>query len=229
MDTNKILLVEDDYALSLGTKFSLEAENFIVLVASSLNEAKQLLFSNEDIDLILLDLMLPDGNGYDYLEEIKKTKKDIPVIFVSAVSDEVNIVQGLEKGADDYITKPFGVKELISRIKVVLRRANKNSLVSSNLTTSDIEIDLSKAIVYLNGKSIYLTPSEYRLLIELIKNKNKVIEREILIERLWDVDSNFIDDNTLSVYIKRLRDKIEDNNSQKIITVRGIGYSFVDN
>ena len=227
----RILLVEDDYALALGIQFSLKAEGFKVFAADSLSTADEII-ENEEVDLILLDVMLPDGNGYDYCKKLVDRGIENPIIFLTAVSDEVNIVQGLDTGADDYITKPFGVKELISRINAALRRCNKNKNTGTQdiIKINHIEIDKKKNKVMLNSNEVLLTPSEYRLLIELIDYKNTVLERGQLIQKLWDIDGDFVDDNTLSVYIKRLRDKIEKNPSQPemIVTVRGVGYSFVD-
>jgi DNA-binding response OmpR family regulator len=227
----KILVIEDDYALAMGIQFSLKAEDFDVVVVHTLENADKILINN-DINLILLDVMLPDGNGYDYCKSLIERNIEIPIIFLTAISDEANIVQGLDIGADDYITKPFGVKELSSRIKATLRRYEKNSKVKNFdnelLTISELVINKKKNSVTKNGEEIILTPSEYRLLIELIENKNTILERNVLIERLWDIDGSFVDDNTLSVYIKRLRNKIENDpsNPKYILTVRGVGYTF---
>lgn len=227
----KILVVEDDYALALGIQFALKAEEFDVVVANTLTKADEILIDN-DINLILLDVMLPDGNGYDYCRSLLQRSIEIPIIFLTAVSDEANIVQGLDIGADDYITKPFGVKELSSRIKATLRRCEKNLKVKNIdhelLIISELVINKKKNSVTKSGEKIILTPSEYRLLIELIENKNIILERNVLIERLWDIDGSFVDDNTLSVYIKRLRNKIENDpsNPKYILTARGVGYTF---
>lgn len=227
----KILVIEDDYALAMGIQFSLKAEDFDMVVVHTLENADKILINN-DINLILLDVMLPDGNGYDYCRSLLQRNIEVPIIFLTAISDEANIVQGLDIGADDYITKPFGVKELSSRIKATLRRYEKNSKVKNFdnelLTISELVINKKKNSVTKNGEEIILTPSEYRLLIELIENKNTILERNVLIERLWDIDGSFVDDNTLSVYIKRLRNKIENDpsNPRYILTVRGVGYTF---
>ncbi|MCI7443563.1 MAG: response regulator transcription factor, partial [Clostridium sp.] len=185
-----------------------------------------------NINLILLDVMLPDGNGYEYCEKLRRREIDVPIIFLTAMSDEVNVVQGLDRGGDDYITKPFGVKELISRVNALLRRYNKVKELESNnkdlIRIGEITINKKRNTLKVNNNNIVLTPSEYRLLIELVENKNNIVERGSLIQKLWDIDGEFVDDNTLSVYIKRLRNKIEENPSKpkRIITIRGIGYSF---
>lgn len=225
----RILLIEDDYALALGVEFSLKSEGFEVCVVHCLSDANKEL---NNIDLILLDVILPDGNGYEYCEKLRIRELDVPIIFLTAMSDEVNVVQGLDRGGDDYITKPFGVKELISRVNALLRRYNKVKNLELNnkdlIRIGEITINKKRNTLKVNNNNIMLTPSEYRLLIELIENKNNVIERGSLIQKLWDIDGEFIDDNTLSVYIKRLRNKIEENPSKpkRIITIRGIGYSF---
>ena len=207
MANEKILLVEDDFALAMGTEYTLKTEHYEVVHASDLKTARKCL--QPDIDLVLLDVMLPDGNGYDFCREIREADNYVPVIFLTAVSDEVNLVQGLELGADDYIAKPYRVKELLTRISVILRRQRYKQYK-----------------IYRNERNIDSTPSEFRLLRELTLHENQVMTRRQLIERLWDVDESFVDDNTLSVYIKRLRDKLEED-SVYIRTVRGIGYMFV--
>lgn len=225
----RILLIEDDYALALGVEFSLKSEGFEVEVVHCLSDANKKL---NNINLILLDVMLPDGNGYEYCEKLRRREIDIPIIFLTAMSDEVNVVQGLDRGGDDYITKPFGVKELISRVNALLRRYNKVKELESNnkdlIRIGEITINKKRNTLKVNNNNIVLTPSEYRLLIELVENKNNIVERGSLIQKLWDIDGEFVDDNTLSVYIKRLRNKIEENPSKpkRIITIRGIGYSF---
>ena len=202
MANEKILLVEDDFALAMGTEYTLKTEHYEVVHASDLKTARKCL--QPDIDLVLLDVMLPDGNGYDFCREIREADNYVPVIFLTAVSDEVNLVQGLELGADDYIAKPYRVKELLTRISVILRRQRYN-----NIKKTDLENEAGEDFIF-----------------ELTLHENQVMTRRQLIERLWDVDESFVDDNTLSVYIKRLRDKLEED-SVYIRTVRGIGYMFV--
>lgn len=229
-----ILLVEDDFALAMGTEYALEAEGYQVLHAVNLAEARRLAGIGEEEsagegnlpDLILLDVMLPDGSGFDLCREIRSTNQLIPIIFLTAVGEEVNIVQGLELGADDYVTKPYRVKELLSRISANLRRAG---IVSQNKPDSysfGKHCFLMKELRLLHGGQVVeLTPSELRLLKELIQNEGLVLTRNQLLERLYDTGENFVDDNTLSVYMKRLRDKLGED-AERIETVRGIGYRF---
>ena len=171
---------------------------------------------------------LPDGSGYDVCKEIKK-QGDLPVIFLTAYDDEINVVKGFELGADDYITKPFRLKELSVRIKSVLRRYSKDT-TDGIINVKNIKINTKEAKVYKDNYEIILTAMEYKLLLSLIKNRGKVLSRTALLENLWDIDGDFIEDNTLTVYIKRLRDKIEEepNKPAVIKTVRGLGY-IVDN
>lgn len=230
MANEKILLVEDDFALAMGTEYTLKTENYEVVKASNLAEAKALL--QPDIDLVLLDVMLPDGNGYDFCRYIREQDNYVPVIFLTAVSDEVNLVQGLELGADDYIAKPYRVKELLTRIAVILRRQKYNSDIKEKKEETEADIifghtrlDNRLYKIYQKNRNVDCTPSEFRLLKELVTHADQVLTRKQLIERLWDVDEAFVDDNTLSVYIKRLRDKLEED-AVYIQTVRGIGYTF---
>ena len=230
MANEKILLVEDDFALAMGTEYTLKTENYEVVKASNLAEAKALL--QPDIDLVLLDVMLPDGNGYDFCRYIREHDNYVPVIFLPAVSDEVNLVQGLELGADDYIAKPYRVKELLTRIAVILRRQKYNSDTKEKKEETEADIifghtrlDNRLYKIYQKERNVDCTPSEFRLLKELVTHADQVLTRKQLIERLWDVDEAFVDDNTLSVYIKRLRDKLEED-AVYIQTVRGIGYTF---
>ena len=214
---NTILLVEDSESIIMGLKYSLEQEGFKVITAKTINEAKKY----KDYDLILLDISLPDGNGFDFFKEIKK-KEDVPVIFLTALDEELSIVKGLDLGAEDYIVKPFRVKELISRIKVALRRYNKisNYVISVN----GIELDTENMEVKKNGKLIELTSLEFKILLLLFTNKNKLVTRDMLLNKIWDLAGNFVNDNTLTVYIKRIREKIGDSEGKIIKTIRGVGY-----
>ena len=219
----KILLIEDNEAIIMGLKYSLEQENFQVISAKTAKESKEKL-DNKTIDIVLLDVSLPDGNGFEICKEIKE-KNDIPIIFLTAQDEETSIVLGLDLGADDYIVKPFRTRELISRIKSVLRRYGKKE-ENNIIQYKDIKIDTISAKVYKNNKEIIFTSLEYRILLMLFTNQNKLITREQLLEKIWDIAGNFVNDNTLTVYIKRIREKLEDDSIIK--TVRGLGYRIGD-
>ena len=220
----KILFVEDDRIIASGLCYSLEQEGYEVIHCLNVETAKTTI-NQVDFDLALLDLSLPDGSGYDICRLLKK-KKDIPVIFLTAIDDEVNVVMGLDMGADDYITKPFRIRELMSRIKSVMRRYGKAEPKKTISWFGGLKIDMAKAKVYKNDNEISLTSLEYRLLLIFANNEGKVLTRNQILEKLWDVAGDFVNDNTLTVYIKRLREKIEDDpqEPQIIKTVRGIGY-----
>ena len=218
-----ILLLEDDNAIGIGLSYSLENEGYSVTVAKTVKQALDIIRSRV-FTLYILDLTLPDGSGYDVCKAIKK-QGDYPVIFLTAYDDEVNVVMGLELGADDYISKPFRVKELLARIKTVLRRYNKDT-ADGIVALADIKINTNEAKVYKHGSEIILTAMEYRLFLTFINNRGIVLTRQKLLEDIWDVAGDFVNDNTLTVYIKRLRDKIEEDPAQPSIikTVRGLGY-----
>lgn len=222
-----LFLLEDDYAIATGLCYSLENEGYSVTLASGVKQAIDII-SKEKFSLYILDLTLPDGSGYDVCKEIKK-QGDLPVIFLTAYDDEVNVVMGFEFGADDYISKPFRLKELLVRIKSVLRRYNNES-ADGVIKFKDLTVNTNEAKVYKNGNEIILTAMEYRLLLILLNNRGKVLSRTQLLENIWDVDGDFVEDNTLTVYIKRLRDKIEEEPNRPLIikTVRGLGY-MIDN
>lgn len=217
-----IFLLEDDEAIGLALSYSLENEGYSVTLCKNVKDALNTI--DNDFSLYILDLTLPDGSGYEVCKKIKE-KGDLPVIFLTAYDDEANVVMGLELGGDDYITKPFRLKELLARIKTVLRRYNKDT-ADGILKISDIKINMNEAKVYKGAQEIILTAMEYRLLLIFINNRGTVLTRQRLLEDIWDVAGDFVNDNTLTVYIKRLRDKIEDNPAEpKIIkTVRGLGY-----
>lgn len=233
-----ILLVEDDFALAMGTEYALQAEGYEVVHAGSLAEARSLFEKARSIgqkadseernriDLILLDVMLPDGSGYEFCKEIRLQDIHTPIIFLTAVGEEVNIVQGLEMGADDYVTKPYRVKELLSRIAANIRRSRITGQRSADCYSfGRHQFQLKELRLLYNGQLVDLTPSELRLLKELIQNEGVVLTRNQLLERLYDTGETFVDDNTLSVYMKRLRDKLMED-ADWIQTVRGIGYRF---
>lgn len=218
-----IFLLEDDDAIGIGLTYSLENEGYTVTLVKNVNDAVKIINESE-FSLYILDLTLPDGSGYDVCKKIK-SKGDYPVIFLTAFDDEVNVVMGFELGADDYISKPFRVKELLVRIKSVLRRYNKDS-ADGIVKIKELTINTAEAKVYKNGVEIILTAMEYRLLLILLSNRGTVLSRNKLLENIWDIDGDFVEDNTLTVYIKRLRDKIEENPAKPayIKTVRGLGY-----
>lgn len=220
-----LLIVEDDITIRQGLKFYLEQENFNVISVEFAGDAIKTI-NNNHIDLILLDVNLPDMDGFELFKKIKKIK-DIPIIFLTANDLEVSVVRGLDMGADDYITKPFKARELVSRIKNVLRRVNNNQ--DNNLIKiRDIVIDLKQAKVFKNNVDVMLTALEYKILITLALNPNTVFTREKILADIWDVNEDYVNDNTLTVYIKRIREKIEDDitNPKIILTVRGIGYKI---
>lgn len=220
-----ILLVEDDITLAMGIEYSLKNEGYQVDIAGTLIEGKDLV-DRKNYDLILLDIMLPDGSGYELCRHIRKHKLT-PIIFLTAQDEEVNVVMGLDIGGDDYITKPFRIRELISRIKAVLRRTS-NFRKENILISNEIKLNILESKAYVKGKPIQLTPSEYKLLNFLMRNPRHALSRARILENLWDIDGDFVDDNSLSVYIRRLREKIEKDpsNPQYIKTIRGIGYMW---
>ena len=218
----KILIIEDDATIRSGLKYCLEYENFEVAEAIGLDSLNKL----DNVSLILLDVNLPDINGFDLFKKIKEMK-NIPIIFLTANDLEPSIVMGLDMGADDYVTKPFKTRELISRIKNVLRRNNNFDVIK----IKNIVIDLKQAKVFKNGVDVNLTALEYKILLTLALNPNQVFTREKILADIWDVNEEYVYDNTLTVYIKRIREKIEYDvtNPKIILTVRGIGYKIGDN
>lgn len=224
----KIVLVEDDEAIRIGLKYYLEQEGFSVIDSIDGNSCLKSLTNNQDLDLVLLDINLPDQSGFEVFKSIKKIK-DIPVIFLTANDLEVSIVMGLDMGADDYITKPFKAKELVSRIKTVLRRCG-SSENKNILKVQDLIIDTNRAVVLKKGKDVMLTALEYKILLIFVLNPNQVFTREKILANIWDVNEDYVNDNALTVYIKRIREKIEDDptNPKIILTVRGFGYKLGD-
>lgn len=224
-DRMDILLVEDDANLALGVEYALRNEGFGVHVAGTAARARELLA--ERFDLALLDIMLPDGTGYDLCRLIRE-KGRVPVIFLTACDEEVNVVMGLDLGGDDYITKPFRVRELVSRIRAVLRRAGSAERGGGTLSSRGIAVNTLECRAWKGGAEVQLTPLEYRLLLALLGHPRQALGRGQLLEALWDVDGEFVDDNALSVYVRRLREKLEDDPDSPalIATVRGIGYRW---
>ena len=218
----KLLLIEVDYAISFGISSALKKKGYQVTACSSMEQAKSLLSGG--YQLILLDLNLPDGSGYELCRWVKQ-RMDIPVIFLT-VRDEVrDITKGLDMGADDYITKPFNISVLESRIGAVLRRVSAHREIV--LTCGALSLDRERMQAVLEGEEIGLTALEYRLLLVLMENKGRTLPRRLILEKLWDAEGNFVNDNTLTVTIKRLREKL--GNTEYIVTVRGIGYRLEEN
>ncbi len=226
----KILLVEDDKTIASGLEYSLQQDHFSTILCYDASSAKKILTEQlEQISLCLFDLSLPDGSGYDLCRMVKE-KSDLPVIFLTAVDDEVNVVMGLDMGADDYVTKPFRIRELLSRIKSVLRRYHKQTQTKTVIEIENIKINTLEGKVYKNGVEVILTALEYRLLLIFANHIGQVLSRNQLLEQIWDVAGDFVNDNTLTVYIKRLREKLEDQpqNPTIVKTVRGVGYKVGD-
>ena len=221
----KILLVEDDDQIASYLGELLRAEGFDTQISGSKKEAGECLLA-QAFDLVLLDVSLPDGNGFSICAEIKK-EYEIPVIFLTASGDEYSVVAGLDMGADDYIAKPFRPRELISRIRSVLRRCKKEQRI---LSCGDLRVNVSLATVTKGEKELFLSALEYRLLLLLLQNKGQILTRNQLLEEIWDASGEYVNDNTLSVYMKRLREKIEENpQSPRLLhTIRGIGYRMED-
>lgn len=215
---NKILLIEDNETIILGLEYLFKEEKLNLKIATNKKDAI-LTIEKEQFDLILLDIMLPDGNGFEIGKYVKKNF-ETPIIFLTAKDEEKDVVYGLELGADDYIIKPFRNRELITRIKNVLKRNQKNNI----LKCQNIKIDTELGKVYNENNEIILTKLEYKILVNLFINQNKLVTREEILSDIWDIAGNFVNDNTLTVYIKRIREKIGDKEGKVIQTVRGLGY-----
>ncbi|XCP86975.1 response regulator transcription factor [Roseburia hominis] len=222
----KILYVEDDLSLIDGLKYTLETSGYLVDNARTVRQALTL-YKNNQYDLLLLDVTLPDGTGFDICREVRNAST-IPIIFLTASDQEISIVRGLDMGGDDYITKPFKLNELLSRIKALLRRSTQFSR-SEILEANGIKIDLMERLVWKDDVLLDLPLVEYKLLCLFLQNPNHLLSREMILDRMWDGYGNYVDDNTLSVYIRRLRNKIEENpNAPKyLLTERGFGYKWV--
>lgn len=209
-----ILLIEDNKDISKGLAYSLSANGYEVCVCETCESA--LAKSGEDFEVILIDISMPDGNGFELYKDIRRYN-NAPVIFLTALDDEDNIVKGFDLGADDYITKPFSTRELLARIK----RLTRNNETNNILTAGNITLDLDKKVVTKNGERVELTALEYRIFSMLMQNIGKTVPRERILERIWDIAGNYVNDNTLTVYIKRIREKL---GTDLIKTVKGIGY-----
>lgn len=215
----KLLLVEDNESIILGLEYLLTEEGFSYVVAQTYEEAFNT-FGQQYFDLAILDISLPDGNGYELCKQFKK-KQDIPVIFLTAKEEEQDVVRGFDVGADDYIQKPFRNRELISRIRNVLRRNGKDNEV---LHCKFLKLDTNTGKAYSHGELITLTKLEYKILSSMLSNQGKLFTRDEILTGIWDSSGNFVNDNTLSVTMKRIREKIGDKDGEIIKTIRGMGY-----
>ena len=222
----RILIIEDDRHIAEGLQYLLENEGFYVETAYTEEKGREAV-ENGDFHLLLLDVTLPDGNGFDFFRWMQ-TKKEIPVIFLTALDEEKDIVKGFDLGADEYITKPFRPRELISRIRNVIRHAGIEPEERKELIIGNVRINREQGVVYKDNKKIELTALEYKVLLLFFENKGRILTRTQILANIWDESENFVNDNTLTVYIKRLREKIEDkpNEPKMIKTVRGMGYQI---
>lgn len=226
---SRLFLLEDDISLIDGLQYSLNKNGFQVDVVCTVAEAKKQLLDIDKFDLLILDVTLPDGTGFEVCEKVRKQNMQIPIIFLTASDEEVNIIRGLDCGGDDYVAKPFRLGELCSRIRALLRRTGGCAQDKATiLECGDISIDFLGCRVLLRGRLLELTNVEYRLLCLLVRNANRIVSRDVILNDLWDGTGNFVDDNTLSVYVRRLREKIEIDASSPdhLITVRGFGYQW---
>lgn len=222
----RIFLVEDDLSLINGLSFAVKKQGYLLDVAHTSSEAERL-WENGKYDLVVLDVSLPDGSGFDICRSIRQTSK-VPIMFLTAMDEETDIIMGLDIGGDDYITKPFKLAIFMSRINALLRRSDNFNQADTELSSSGITVRLLKSEVYKNNKLIELTASEYKLLCMFMENPDQVLSPEQILSKLWDCDENYIDNNSLTVYIRRLRTKIEDDpgNPKRIVTVRRMGYKW---
>ena len=223
---SKILLLEDDLSLINGLSFAFRKQGFELAVVRTLKEANEL-WGEGKYDLLVLDVSLPDGTGYEFCKKVRQVSK-VPIIFLTASDEEMNIIMGLDIGGDDYITKPFKLGVLVSRINALLRRAKGFNSTDTELQSNGIKVLMLQGQVFKNEKLIDLTAAEYKLLCLFMKNPNVVLTKEQILDKLWDCEGNYIDSSTLTVYMRRLRMKIEDHPSepQMLLTVRRMGYKW---
>ena len=222
----RIFFVEDDASLRNGLSFALQKQGYAVDTARTRQEAEQLWQAGR-YDLIILDVSLPDGSGYDLCRTIRQTSR-VPLIFLTAADEETDIIMGLDLGGDDYITRPFKLAVFLSRVNALLRRSENFPRNPATLCANGITVDLLQQEVCKNGAPVELTATEYKMLCLFMEHPNQVLSAEQILSRLWDCEENYIDNGTLTVYIRRLRTKIEDDpaNPQKIVTVRRMGYKW---
>lgn len=226
---DRLFLLEDDRSLIDGLRYSLEKNGFRLTVARTVGEAMERLERTEDYDLLLLDVSLPDGTGFDVCRQVRAQDAGIPIIFLTAADEETNVIRGLDGGGDDYITKPFRLGELCSRIRAQLRRSGRpQERERKELRSGGLFIDLLAGRAYMEDRMLELTAAEYRLLCLLVENEGRVLTRNRILDALWDGNGSFVDDNTLSVYVRRLREKLEEDPSAPahLLTVRGRGYEW---
>lgn len=223
----KILVIEDDLALNAGLCFELDSSGYLTVAAYNCQKARKFLECDR-FDLVILDVNLPDGNGFDLCREVKALYPKLPVIFLTANDLEQDVLEGFDLGAEDYVTKPFNMKILLRRVEVALRRNRSSAQQTENLWSDGfLTLDFSTLTAIRGNEKIIVTSNEYKLLKILTENAGNVLTRQTLLERLWDVDTNFVDDHVLTVTINRLRTKIEDNTHTYIKTVRGVGYAWM--
>lgn len=222
----RILLVEDDLSLVNGLSFAVKKQGYLLDVAHTSSETDRL-WEDGKYDLVILDVSLPDGSGFDICRSIRQISK-VPIMFLTAMDEETDIIMGLDIGGDDYITKPFKLAIFMSRINALLRRSDNFNQADTELSSNGITVRLLKSEVYKNNEQVDVTAGEYRLLCLFMENPNQVLSPEQILNRLWDCEENYIDNNSLTVYIRRLRKKIEDDpgNPKRIVTVRRMGYKW---
>lgn len=223
---SRILLLEDDLSLVNGLSFAFKKQGFELEVARTVKEADAL-WTEGSYDLLVLDVSLPDGTGFEFCEKVRQSSK-VPIIFLTASDEEVNIIMGLDMGGDDYITKPFKLGVLVSRINALLRRAKDFKVSDTELQANGIRVLLLQGQVFKNGQLLDLTAAEYKLLCLFMRNPNIVLTKEQILDKLWDCGGNYIDSSTLTVYMRRLRMKVEDDpgNPRMLLTIRGMGYKW---
>lgn len=223
---SRILLLEDDLSLVNGLSFTFKKQGFELEVARTVKEADAL-WTEGSYDLLVLDVSLPDGTGFEFCEKVRQSSK-VPIIFLTASDEEVNIIMGLDMGGDDYITKPFKLGVLVSRINALLRRAKDFNVSDTELQANGIRVLLLQGQVFKNGQLLDLTAAEYKLLCLFMRNPNIVLTKEQILDKLWDCEGNYIDSSTLTVYMRRLRMKVEDDpgNPRMLLTIRGMGYKW---
>jgi len=222
----RLFLLEDDLSLINGLSFAVKKQGYEIVIARTTLEAEAL-WADDKYDLVILDVSLPDGSGFDFCKKIRQTSK-VPIMFLTAADEETDIIMGLDIGGDDYMTKPFKLAVFLSRVNALLRRSENFGAAVTELTSGGIRIQLLKGEVYKRGELVELTASEYKLLCLFMENPDQILSQEQILGRLWDCNENYIDGNSLTVYIRRLRTKIEEDPGEpkRIVTVRGMGYKW---